>query len=169
MNQLKKYTGFTLVEILIVVIILGILAAIVLPQFSSATARSRASMMADDLRIFRTQITIFKSQHRDVPPGYPGLVVGSTPTEAALISQLTLATNSAGGTAAPGTAGYPFGPYLREIPVNPLNSKNSVRVVAAGDSVAPADTDGWIYQPANMLFKADSTGADDNGVAFSDY
>ena len=169
MNYLKRQSGFTLVEILIVVIILGIIAAIALPQFSSASARGRASMMADDLRIFRTQITIFKSQHRDVPPGYPGLDIGATPTEAALIAQLTQSTNDSGGTAAPGTAGYPFGPYLREIPVNPINSKSSVRIAADGGSMAPSDSDGWIYQPSNMLFKADSSGTDDNGVAYADY
>jgi len=40
MRSLHKRTGFTLIEILIVVIILGILAAIVLPQFSCASPAS---------------------------------------------------------------------------------------------------------------------------------
>jgi len=39
----RNSRGFTLVEILIVVIILGILAAIVIPQFSSASNDARRS------------------------------------------------------------------------------------------------------------------------------
>ena len=42
--------GFTLVEILIVVVILGILATIVLPQFSNASATARENTLKDELR-----------------------------------------------------------------------------------------------------------------------
>ena len=168
-SKTRKYTAFTLVEILIVVIILGILAAIVIPQFSSAAARGRASMLADDLRLLRTQIAIFKSQHQDVPPGYPNMNTGNAASEAVFLDHITQATSAAGAVAAPGTPGHPFGPYMREMPVNPINQKSSIRVVPDGGSLVPADSDGWIYQPSTMTFKADSPGSDDGGKAFSDY
>lgn len=168
-SKTRKHTAFTLVEILIVVIILGILAAIVIPQFSSAAARGRASMLADDLRLLRTQISIFKSQHHDVPPGYANMDPSGAPSEAVFLDHITQATSAAGAVAAPGTPGHPFGPYMREMPVNPINQKSSIRVEAAGGTLAPADSHGWIYQPSTLTFRADSPGSDDGGKAFFDY
>ena len=163
--------AFTLVEILIVVLILGILAGIVLPRFSNASAIARASMLADDVRILRMQLTVFKAQHCDIPAGYPGGDRTATPTEAALVPQLTKASTATCATAEPGTSGYPYGPYLREMPTNPLNGKNTVQMIGngAGFPTAGDDSHGWVYQPAAMLFKADSPGADDKGRLYFEY
>src|SRR5262245_49632233 len=68
----RSARAFTLVEILIVVVILGILATVVIPQFTSATHETRENTLKDCLRYLRTQVLVFKAQHRDVPPGYPG-------------------------------------------------------------------------------------------------
>src|SRR6201995_1136359 len=60
--------GFTLVEILIVVIILGILAAIVIPQFTNASNDARNSSVQSTLQTMRSQLELFKIQHSDPPP-----------------------------------------------------------------------------------------------------
>jgi general secretion pathway protein G len=166
-----RRAGFTLVEILIVVLILGILAAVVLPKFSNASAVARASMLADDLRIMRMQLAVYKSQHLDVPAGYPDGDRTEAPTEEAFVEHMTMASNPTGLTAVPGTAGYEYGPYLREVPTNPVNGKSSVQVLADADPFPDAadDSHGWVYKPATMTIKADCPGADSDGNTYFDY
>ena len=168
---MKTKRGFTLVEVLIVVLILGILGAVVLPQFSTASATARASMLADDLRVIRSQVMVFKGQHAGVSPGYPGLDPGVAPTEAAFILYMTKASTAAGATAEPGTSGFPYGPYMREIPTNPVNDKATVEIIADGGTVPAVadDSHGWIFQPSTLIFKADCTGTNDLGSAYIDY
>ncbi|HET6428438.1 MAG TPA: prepilin-type N-terminal cleavage/methylation domain-containing protein [Phycisphaerae bacterium] len=162
--------AFTLVEVLIVVVILGILAAIVLPRFSNASAVARASMLADDLRIFRMQLQVFKSQHRDIVPGYPVGAAGP-PTEPLFIDQMTRSSKENRQTADPNTAGYPYGPYLQEIPVDPVNGKTSVQIVGDGQNFPNQadDSDGWIYQPSTMTFRADCIGSDSEARSYFGY
>ena len=63
-----RKSGFTLVEILIVVIILGILAAIVIPQFTNASQDARKNSLSSQLQTVRSQIELYKLQHKDQVP-----------------------------------------------------------------------------------------------------
>ncbi len=51
-----KHRAFTLIEILIVVVILGILAAMIIPQFTNATKDAIGNSMAVNAKLIRTQI-----------------------------------------------------------------------------------------------------------------
>ena len=114
--------GFTLVEILIVVIILGILAAIVIPQFTSASQDARKNSLTSQLQTMRSQLELYKLQHLDK---LPSTLIGSSPDWSQLI-------NKSDNTGTTGTAtSLPFGPYLQSAPVNSLNGKTDVLVVTA--------------------------------------
>jgi general secretion pathway protein G len=170
-RTMKHNRGFTLVEVLVVVIILGVLATVVVPRLSTATAAARYSMLADDVRIARLQIVLFRGQHHGISPGYPGLVTTAAPTECAVVDHLTKSSTPAGEVADPGTDGFPYGPYMSRIPENPINGKATIHVIADNCAVPVAgdDSHGWIYQPSTCIFKADASGADEWGKAFIDY
>jgi general secretion pathway protein G len=144
-----KKSGFTLVEILIVVIILGILAAIVIPQFTGASQEARKNSLTSQLQTIRSQVELYKLQHRDNPP--PLLVAGG----ATAWDNMTVKTNSAHSTT--GTTADPanFGPYFQDIPKNPLNGFFEVAIVAtdvtggAAHGGTGATEPGFIYNTAN--------------------
>ncbi|HEY4330508.1 MAG TPA: prepilin-type N-terminal cleavage/methylation domain-containing protein, partial [Phycisphaerae bacterium] len=110
--------GFTLVEILIVVVILGILAAIVIPQFANASSDARVTNLKTTLANVRNQIEVFKCQHNDTAPALSGmwnLLTGQSDTAEA-------------NSNAP--AGTHWGPYLQAAPINPLNNLTGVTSAA---------------------------------------
>lgn len=163
--------AFTLVEVLIVVIILAILAALVVPKFSNAARLSRENLLRENLRFIRSQIVIYNAEHNNVSPGYPNGKTAATPTEQAFIDQMTKPTNARGETAAKTSPDHPYGPYLPRIPENPFNEKGTVRVVTGEETfpLAATGTHGWIYQPSTMKFACDTPGSDEKGVAYLDY
>ena len=119
----------------------------------------------------RTQLALYKGQHIGVAPGYPGGDGMQSPTEAAFIDQMTQASKITGETAAPQTAGFDFGPYVLELPENPVNGKSTIQMIDNA-GIVPAvadDSHGWIYQASTVTLRADSTGADDVGKSYIDY
>ena len=166
-----RHAAFTLIELLIVIVILGILATIVIPQFSTASVNAKENTLKDELRYLRTQIVVYKAQHHDVPPGYPNGDRAAAPTGADFIAQLTRATDAYGVTAAAPSAVFKYGPYLSEMPRNPLSNLQAVRIVGDNDPM-PAPTGvtyGWIYKPLTGEIIANSTGSDASGTLYKDY
>ena len=66
--MMKAKKGFTLVEILIVVVILGILAAIVIPQFTNASEEARQNNLKANLQTLRSQIELYKIDNFGTAP-----------------------------------------------------------------------------------------------------
>ena len=162
--------AFTLVEILIVVIILGILASIALHQFSSATRAARESTLRDEIRFMREQIRVFKFQHRDNAPGYAAGAASGAATADEFVRQLTTVTDYTGAATSDSDPNR-YGPYLSQMPVNPINGKNTILIVADGDTLpsAASGTYGWVYQPSTLTFRADVTGTDTGNMDYYNY
>ena len=99
---MRAEKGFTLVEILIVVIILGILAAIVVPQFADASSDAKLSSLKSNLQTVRSQIQLHNIQNS-----------GTLPTVATFTNDMVPT-------------------YLQKIPDNPFASGNTVDADGSG-------------------------------------
>ena len=66
MKMLKGKKGFTLIELVIVIAILGILAGLAIPRFLDATATARGSRIVADLRTIDSAIVIYNAKTGDI-------------------------------------------------------------------------------------------------------
>ena len=132
----RKPNAFTLIEILIVVVILGILAAIVIPQFSDASEDAATSSTQSQLQTIRSQIELYRLQNLGaLPEDAAGTMIDwAVLTDPALNPQQQR--------------------YLQQAPRNPL--QNNSTLVAA----APAAGVGWVWDDADeQIYAVDQDGA----------
>ncbi len=141
--------GFTLVEILIVVVILGVLAAIVIPSFSNAASDSNLTNLQANLQTVRCQIQLYKVQHDDLFPGQS--TIGGDITEADFIDAMTTSDGN-------------YGPYMQIVPANvyidDLTKRVAVTCVnnAAASPTGNEDTGWWINAATGDFRACDSAG-----------
>ncbi|MEM7219655.1 MAG: type II secretion system protein [Pseudomonadota bacterium] len=187
MNK-NSQSGFTLVELLIVAIMLATLAAIVVPQFSSTTTEGEEAALKSNLAGIRAAIELYKQQHGEYPAvnvssggtctgGTAG--TGAVDTDAALLEQLTNYTNKQGQSCTLPVAGsFKFGPYLKEkaMPENPITGSAAVVIVARGNAASgnlamagDGAAGGWKYDPASGIFIANDTNTDSSAKRYDSY
>ncbi len=128
--QVRK--AFTLVEILIVVVILGILAAIVIPQFTSASEEAQISSAESQLQTVRNQIELFRVRNNGTAP---------LETDLFAVTEIDLDDPPAGGWVT-----LVNRDYLRVAPQNPRTGTSTViGGTAAGTTIVTQGDAGWIY------------------------
>lgn len=141
-TRIQARNAFTLIEILIVVVILGILAAIVIPQFTDASDQANVASIKSQLQTLRSQIELFRIQD---PVGYAAwdpINAGAGLEWTALIA----------------------GDYLQSNPRNPITGSSAVASAAAVDG-------GWVWRDkdgagASLLFNL--FGVDELGAEFDE-
>lgn len=166
-----KRKAFTLVEIILVVTILGILAAVVLPGFQNHAATAKESAVKSNLLTIRSQLEVYILQHDGLPPGYVGVAEAPIAT---LLLQLTATSSGTGAVSTSKTPvdPYLYGPYLKKIPENPFNGLSTIAYVNVGTEFSAATdgtSSGWLYKKETGEFRVNWNGTDRSGLAFYNY
>ena len=121
-KTLKSVKGFTLIELMIVVAIIGILAAIAIPKFADLVTKSKESAVKGSLGSVRSAVSIYYSDTEGV---FPASAVATDLSDAL-------------------TTG---GKYLKELPFisvpKPANHGNT-----STPTLTLGDTGGWFYSGA---------------------
>lgn len=151
----RRRRAFSLVELVIVIVILGIIGAIAVPRMSAGASGAGESAFVTDIAALRNAIELYRAEHG-----------GTLPTEADIVDQLTLYSNAAGATSATPSATHIYGPYLHAIPTLKVGSTNRGKNGIDGDG-SGADT-GWIYNETTGNITANSTDVSSDGVTTYD-
>ncbi len=133
-SNIRGQTGLTLIEVLIVVILMGIIAAVAIPRFTTATNDAQDNTLNANLATLRTTVELYAAQHNGRYPGQyketDGTTAVATNAEAAtaFVAQLLQYSDNNGKVSATKDPLYPHGPYFRTgMPNNPLpTSSNTV-------------------------------------------
>lgn len=178
--------GFTLVELLIVVIILAILAAIVVPQFASSSQDAEISSLDTNLANTRSVVDLYYQQHGEYPgaktsitascPGAGTVGTGAAPvatvgSAVTVLEQLSMYTDKDGKACSTSDATYEYGPYIKKptFPANPITQDPTLDVVAVGNlNMAGANpAGGWKFDVLTGKFIADdSENSDPDGNTY---
>lgn len=138
MGRSESRHGFTLIEIVIVLVLLGIVTVTFVPQLTAASDDARRSAVEEHLAMMRRQIKSYHSQHQQYP-------AHGTNSNKLFMDHLLQKTNHAGDVSRTGR----FGPYLLGgVPVNAYTQKSSVLIVPGvlkPHQYAGHGDHGWVY------------------------
>lgn len=155
-NTLPRARAFSLIELVIVVVIIGIVAAIAIPRFSSASANATETALLSNTNLLQKAIDLYAAEHENRGPEIDASgSFSANPDDFA--ARLVKKTNMQGEL---GGAGTEFGPYLRDIPTNTNNKQSTIHVgnTAVISATQAASTGWWYFAPRSLIFPADARG-----------
>lgn len=170
-NRRAASSGFSVIEGVIVLVILGTIAAIAVPRMSRAGQNAAENTLAGDMAVWRNALDLYQRDHN-----------GSYPKDSTTLpAQLTQYTDLAGevSTAKDGT--HIFGPYLRSVPPLPVTDPEDGAAVPQGSStigpvlIGGAPTRfvpngyGWLYDGAGNVYPNTGSLTDISGKLYNAY
>lgn len=139
-NKAKSQKGFTLIELMVVILIIGVLAGIAVPKYIESTENARGARIQADLRTIDSAIVLFQVSNN-----------GESPTPTTIIGREAGGTTAAPITALKGT--------LAKWPTPPSGKYKTPRMSNAVEM--PADTKYDIVANRAVLGTNGTTTADD--------
>ena len=133
----RRSSGFSLVELIIVVVIIGLLAAIAIPRFSRGAANTNETAFAGDMAVLRNALELYAVEHN-----------GLYPAAESFEAQMTKFTDESGATSDSKIGGFEFGPYLVAVPavkVGASKGQNGVAASPVPPEASAAVGVGWVY------------------------
>ena len=143
-HRYKKQTGFTLIEVMVVVVILGILAAVVVPRIMDNPDKARITKAKQDIRALESALNLYRLDNYSYPTTDQGLeALSSRPS------------------GSPEPANYKEGGYIRKLPKDPWGSDylylspgehSEIDIYSLGSDAAPggsgtgADIGNWTIE-----------------------
>ena len=144
---MKTRAGFSLIQIIVVMVVLALVGTTMAPRFSSAASDARIASLCESLQNVRRHIEVYRRQHEDRLPAS----VGESGED--FVRRLTEPDEN--------PVSQDAERVLSQLPVNPYNRLDTIRV---GGPVAGTGTHGWRFDPATGDFQADDGCADGNGL-----
>ena len=131
-NICKKRHGFTLVELVVVVLLMGILAGVAAPKMFDIATSARENTARQNLAVIRSAIELYYSQNDEFP--------GMSGNQAAFKSDLSQVLREPFPACAVG------------------NKNNDVRIQSTGNPLSPTGLRGWAYDRVTGEFIINDSG-----------